>query len=1058
MTLQRQTLSVPIGIGQSEAEAPPYVQGNAAITNVRFDKAGRASKRFPPDEGVSIAEVIPNAITGADGVLTSLGMGGSERYDEEESEMRRQTATEPRTSEAKITSILRGRRWSTMPSIAILQDVACVMWSDVERPYLSNKEGTPHAVDETAVYYAFYRIAGDDITLLSGPTRDADFVRSAKVVALETGSTTRCFIAIGEASDTEMQWTRYVLSAGDYTFVSGGSFPLGADRSAPDRGYDVCGTPPGYTQRAFCVWPSSIAGGASYVSSIDASNTRVSLSHTTAGEQEGIAIHMNAVSGVLYIAQLDGRFRGLNANLLGGTAGYNGTATLPAGMTARRAALCERGGGDGELLVLSDRRIAPGQPTGTTGTPLAWGLHVCSIATSINEAYIPNLVLFGKPLRVTPYNETPATLIPVQGSASRRGFLISIDEIEASTPDPDEFRAALHASFSEALWCESNTLDTNVETNWTVPLVIDADDNVHTVYPIATQLDPISPTFVTGLALDHVRIRPAQHAPVRTVRASEVVIYAGGAGAGCVDGFMAADACVQRPDAPLLTGDLSDATHTPLASAATFYVAVGWAWIDQSGREHRSAISEPTAVVWDACTTGTTPYLWAAPLPTFTSLQYDARRLILDVYFSVQDDASIMRRTGRLYNPDSLATLPDCRVFYLSVGGPGSSPSVTYPNAEAGMASDVSATAWPLPYTDTELEAEAPAALLDIVSTQQRLWALSAESRFSVLVTKPIAPGYAPEFSSALSIDVPAEGGPCVGLGALDDKIVVFKRDRLYVIVGDPGDATGERSTVQKPRLVSGDVGCICAASIVEGPFGLAFMSRRGIMLLSRGLELSAVGERVEDATAGLVGVGILVPSEKEVRWLLATDEPGTRWALTGGAVTWNYDRNAWAQWDTLSAVHMAPIGRDVWTAYPQAFSREQSSSWITAEYAVSVTTPWVALNGVEGFQRVWRIVLLLEYYTGTVTIGVTYDYTADDVETHVFSDANLTGLAASDGRLELSIRPSRQKCSAIRVTVTEGVPISPPGGRGFSFLSMDLEVGVKSGTSRRRLPTTQKG
>lgn len=1063
MTLERRTVSVPIGVGQSEADAAPYIQGNAASVNVAFSKRGLASKR-PPVEEFAGADAATNAVVPHASVPWTVGVDGAYRFDPVLETADRQSKSEPRASSARVTTALRGRRYSVNPTCAILQNVMVVMWSDyAEGAITVSRSAVGLPIDSTAVYYAFFDVSESKSVLLSGPTRCETLLRSARVVALETGDATRCFIAIGEQSDTEMGWERYVVAGADYTFAAGGSFPLGADRSAVNDGYDVCATDPdvGSTKYAWSCWPTSMGGGGTYVSRISANNTRTSVNITTAGRTEGKAIFHHPVSDRVYVAQLDGVYFGLDSSLSGVTAGFSGTTTLTPGLAARRCAMGCTGSGDNLVVAWSERRVDP--DVGLLSTPVAWGTHVTRVGSSVSDFYVPNLCVVGRPIRHGLPSQTTSLFFAWQGFAQHRVFVASIDDLSNSLVSASALRIAAHGAFSESAFCEANVINTNVETNSLISIVADGDGDLHTVYPVFTELDytQTSDLWVTAIQLDHARLRADVIPPVRQTRANDVAMFAGGAGLACIDGRMCAENTPMRPDRPGLTGDLADASQAPYADADEYTVKVAWGWIDASGREHRSALSEGFTTAADnfASGGGSDPLLWLAPYPNITAVDGDAKtKLFLDVYLSMPNDASIMRRVGRLWNPDTLSTAPDGRVFYFLRSG-GTS-SITYLNAECSFSVDVSATDFPEPYTDTELEAEAPGALVDVVSTQQRLWALSSESRFAVLVSKPLAAGYAPEFNSTLSIDVPQEGGDCVALAALDDKIVVFKQDRIYVIVGDPGDANGSRSTVQRPRLLSSDVGCTIAASVVEGPFGVAFMSSRGIMLLSRGLELSPIGERVEDTTANTMGVGVLVPASREVRWYLAEREGAYPWVLSGDAVVWRYDVDAWSVWNACVEQHQIVIGDEVYGVGTGYLNRE-SSTWTLASHTASVTTPWIAVNGVEGFQRVWRATFLLYYYTADVRVTIAYDYDPSVTEDHDFTEAVMTALAAPDGRCEISVKPQRQKCSAIRLTIAEQPQgQSPPYttiGQGISVVSVDLELGVKSGTARRRLAAEAK-
>ena len=69
-----------------------------------------------------------------------------------------------------------------------------------------------------------------------------------------------------------------------------------------------------------------------------------------------------------------------------------------------------------------------------------------------------------------------------------------------------------------------------------------------------------------------------------------------------------------------------------------------------------------------------------------------------------------------------------------------------------------------------------------------------------------------------------------------------------------------------------------------------------------------------------------------------------------------------------------------------------------------------------------------------------------------------------ADGRVLLSVRPANQKCSAIQFQITEFVSFGDGSenpvadyGRGHELVSIDLEIGVKSGTGRRILSADSK-
>lgn len=1077
MTLERQTISLPIGVSMSQAEAAPYLQGNAESSNVRFDKRGLASKRRPAAEVAQASAVgLGNNVLDVSGMLHINGVGGSMRFDAQETSFARQNTTEPRTSSERVTPILRGRLIAANPSIAVLGNVACVVWTDEQTPLFVPREGQSFDVATAEVWAAFYDISGDRIRILSGPAPVSGYVRSAHVVALDTGGADACFIMIGESSASAMRWDRYVLTAGTYTFSGGAAFATG--RISNGIAYDVCaperGAGYGGTYRAYACWATA-AGTQLY--SVNAAGTVTGYTVTTVGRADGCAIHLNLVSDTLYIAQRDGVYWGMNPSLSGATAGYSGTCALPLpDLTVLRVCVGHADGSGGVLLGFSGRYLFGYD--GTT-TPTIWGSAFFKENTGSAHTFVPNTAIIGKPIFYGAAGLDYRTLIPVQGFASRRGFLVSLDDL--GTALTDEWTSAPHAAFSSTLFCEANVLEPSTEiingpiSNWTVPLVSDSDGDLHIVYPVALGIDINNPTFptqrITTIQLDHARIRTAQHAPCRATKASDLTIHASGSGAVCADTQLTTELTPQRPDRPWNTGKAGDAISAIVNTnnTLTFYLSVIWGWFDMQGREHRSAESDQLGTILTGgigVNSGADwiPFLFACPIPMPLALYgNEARSYYVDVIQSTGDDADDRRVIARLWNPNIDSDFPDSIVFQLAQA---TTTSALYPRSLGYFVRDFSATtiAYPEPYTTTELEAVAPGGLVDIVSTQSRLWALSSEARFSVLTTKPITPTVAPEFADELSIDVPQEGGDCVGLAALDDKLIVFKQSRIYIIVGDPGDASGNRSSVQRPRLLSSDVGATNAAGIVEGPFGVAFQSLRGPMLLTRGLELQPIGERVKDTAAGYSAVGSLVADQQEVRWYLFTDDDGERWTSTGSAVVWQYERSEWAVWTDVSVQSESANGSTISQLWPSTSLYQETTApdWTLAGYNNGVTTPWISLGNVEGYVRIWRATMLGYWYTGHVNVFVSYDYDDTIAETHTFLESVCETLDAANGRIELSIRPDKQKCSAIRLQI-QGQAVSgqdppyPTVGEGLSIVSVDLEIGTKSGTARRRLAAEAK-
>jgi hypothetical protein len=104
----------------------------------------------------------------------------------------------------------------------------------------------------------------------------------------------------------------------------------------------------------------------------------------------------------------------------------------------------------------------------------------------------------------------------------------------------------------------------------------------------------------------------------------------------------------------------------------------------------------------------------------------------------------------------------------------------------------------------------------------------------------------AAEFNDALLITVDRRGGVVTGLAILNDALVIFKEDSIYVAPGEGPDNIGQGFWGETQRVVS-DVGCIAQRSIVETPMGLMFQSDKGIFLLDQKYDVHYIGAEVED-------------------------------------------------------------------------------------------------------------------------------------------------------------------------------------------------------------------
>lgn len=360
----------------------------------------------------------------------------------------------------------------------------------------------------------------------------------------------------------------------------------------------------------------------------------------------------------------------------------------------------------------------------------------------------------------------------------------------------------------------------------------------------------------------------------------------------------------------------------------------------------------------------------------------------------------------------------------------------------------------PTLYTTGGVLQNDPAPPCNIFSTHgDRVFCVNEERPTEVYFSKKVQPGEGIHFSSFLYFSVNENKNATyervTGLGSLDDKFIVFKNNSIYAIFGDGPNALGVGS-FSDPKLVSSDVGCRDARSIVSTSEGLMFMSAKGIYLLTRSLEVQYVGADVETYNDKEITSAILLPLINQVRFT-------TR---DGVALIYSYYFKQWAWFTNYEAQHAAVWKNKIAHLKNNGSIMVESTSF--SDVATSITqriaSGWIKLNGVQNLQRVSRISFIGDYKsTHKVKAKLYYDY-----EEYAWEEVTITprpsGYNATSkptlgdiytggntGVYEFEIQLSRQKCSAFKVEFYD----FDHTGESFSISAMSLIAGLKKGLNK---------
>lgn len=228
------------------------------------------------------------------------------------------------------------------------------------------------------------------------------------------------------------------------------------------------------------------------------------------------------------------------------------------------------------------------------------------------------------------------------------------------------------------------------------------------------------------------------------------------------------------------------------------------------------------------------------------------------------------------------------------------------------------------------------------------------------------------ESPAPLTITVDPYGGAIVGLGVLDDAVVVFKETAIYVF-GGPGplaNPSAGQDGFSPAQLVTSDVGCKAPNSIAQSPEGVVFQSAKGIMILDRSRQVQDIGSAVYAFDAQTITRATLLPDRKQLVFL--TDD--------GYTLLWDYERLQWSKYTNHTGydaivvdgvyLYLRTDGR-VFRETPGVYSDDGS------HIVMRIETAWIKLTGyLQGWQRIVEALFLGEYKSPhTMVVRYRIDY-----------------------------------------------------------------------------------
>lgn len=348
---------------------------------------------------------------------------------------------------------------------------------------------------------------------------------------------------------------------------------------------------------------------------------------------------------------------------------------------------------------------------------------------------------------------------------------------------------------------------------------------------------------------------------------------------------------------------------------------------------------------------------------------------------------------------------------------------------------------------------------------QKRVVAAGCDDGHKIYWSKQLSPGFAAEFVTSdvsFQLTVPAALGRVAGAVELDDKLIIACESGIGAIYGQGPAPTGTQGQYSDFATLVTETGARWDSpkSIIRGPEGVWFRSPFGIRLLSRGGGLARgqdgkqVGAEVDPlvavtdtvvAVAGNAKDGATGDSKQQIKFYLSS----------GSVLVWDYQ---WMQWTRFTGVanidavyaganayHVKNVSTTPLVRYFDASTyTDVNDSGTTAQaFTSTITTGWLSFAGIQGFQRIYRLMLLGNVDSldpQTVAGSFVYDFTStvgDSFTSNISPPADLN--------IQAQHHFAKQKCEAMKMTITFKPQTTTDEGR-FRLTDLTLQVGVKGG------------
>ena len=495
----------------------------------------------------------------------------------------------------------------------------------------------------------------------------------------------------------------------------------------------------------------------------------------------------------------------------------------------------------------------------------------------------------------------------------------------------------------------------------------------------------------------------------------------------------------------------STVTHSAGSFAAGTYLYIAiYSWIDARGQSHPSARSVAISV---------TALLNDSVSLAVGAISYSAKMKAQNGATSGPQANLTQRRSASvvLYRTEASGT-----TFY-QLGPPVAIAldTSTVTIVDAGL-SDATLSTHPLLYGDGTngdpgiLDHNCPPSFQCLIAHQNRLFGVDGSN---VWPSQAFTTFEGSAFNEAIAFSVDDGPGPLTALASMDSNLILFKRDRIFVMTGLGPNDSGAASDWQPPSRIASDCGCVDWRSVVVTPQGTEFQSDRGKRILSRDLQVSPIATvEGELATFPVPTSAVLHPTQNRALFTQALNV-----AMTSGEIL-DHDTliDSWTTSRIFGAVGLVSgvVANGIGTVSPVYYvlrgngevDQESASSFldsVSTYVPMQFETPWIHAEGIEGFARFRRLMVTWQSADPhQLLVYVAYDMApfGDAPTYYLIGTVTATMMAAMTTPMcEVAFQLPRQRAQAVRFKIVDAADgtVAAVTGAGPVLVSLGLEVAI---------------